>query len=328
MNAPSAPLFGDLPVWNALLAWFGAPRPLGSSQILLGLSSEPAPAGSPAFALQTSHGPMAARLVHFPLAAVAGVQLTLEQLDQLPPPLGQIIRDELSAMLTAMLPAGLRACLIGIEQGDAPLDPDVETLGLLVQSPGWPEAARLELRAARSTICGLARAMSLSGPFEQLPNALAEVIPVRLQQRLRGPRVTLSRVRALEPGDLLLIAAGTARLVAPHLRITLASSEQGWTVSEIDPTPEGSAGLVAEAPIAASLEDLPVTVSFALDHRTMTLAELQQLRPGTLMALSSAAPGIEVDVLANGARIGSGHVIEIDGQPAVRLTTLFGQTRD
>ena len=71
-----------------------------------------------------------------------------------------------------------------------------------------------------------------------------------------------------------------------------------------------------------------MSLAFVIGTQTLTLRDLQSLRPGTTLPFAPVTPsvGIEVQVLANGRAIGAGNIVDIDGRHAVRLSRLFDQS--
>jgi flagellar motor switch/type III secretory pathway protein FliN len=126
----------------------------------------------------------------------------------------------------------------------------------------------------------------------------------------------------------VLPAAGDLRLFAPGMVAALVRVGAEWTVKEIavtdgpdlpHPQPDGTP--------AMGSGDIPVHLSFEIETRRATIAEVQALHPGAVLSMpvSATGPGLAVRVLANGRESGAGTLIEVDGQQAVRLVTLFGQ---
>lgn len=73
---------------------------------------------------------------------------------------------------------------------------------------------------------------------------------------------------------------------------------------------------------AASFDAIPVRLSFDLGDITLTLAELRALQPGQAIRLGHPVAGA-VRIRANGALIGEGELIEIDGHLGVCVRQLF-----
>jgi type III secretion protein Q len=71
-----------------------------------------------------------------------------------------------------------------------------------------------------------------------------------------------------------------------------------------------------------TLDKIPVHVTFDLGERRLTLAELKALQPGQVLDLGRplTAP---VNVRANGALVGRGELVEIDGALGVAIVELM-----
>lgn len=100
-----------------------------------------------------------------------------------------------------------------------------------------------------------------------------------------------------------------ARIAAPFLTVV-----QPWTHAMPD----------LENPLseAASFDAIPVRLSFDLGEVTLTLAELRALQPGQAIRLGHPIAGA-VRIRANGALIGEGELLAIDGQLGVSVGQLF-----
>ena len=80
---------------------------------------------------------------------------------------------------------------------------------------------------------------------------------------------------------------------------------------------------VGDVPIA--IDHIPVQLTFDVGERSLTLAELKSLQPGQALDLGRplTAP---VNIRVNGALIGIGSLIEIDGNLGVTITALAEKT--
>lgn len=76
---------------------------------------------------------------------------------------------------------------------------------------------------------------------------------------------------------------------------------------------------------AASFDAIPVRLSFDLGAISMTLSELRALQPGQAIPLGHPVAGA-VRIRANGALIGEGELVEIDGQLGICVSQLFAAT--
>jgi len=70
------------------------------------------------------------------------------------------------------------------------------------------------------------------------------------------------------------------------------------------------------------LDDIPVKLLFELGRMELSLAEIRQLAPGALLSLQRPLED-SVDILANGRRIGRGHLVQIGDSLGIRITRLF-----
>ncbi len=70
-----------------------------------------------------------------------------------------------------------------------------------------------------------------------------------------------------------------------------------------------------------SLDTLPVTVRFELEQRMLTVAEIRALRSGYTFALSKNLDEA-VNLVANGKKIASGKIVDINGMLGVQLMSI------
>lgn len=73
---------------------------------------------------------------------------------------------------------------------------------------------------------------------------------------------------------------------------------------------------------AAGFDAIPVRLSFDLGEISLTLAELRALQPGQAIRLGRPLAGA-VRIRANGALVGEGELVEIDGLLGVSVSQLF-----
>lgn len=69
----------------------------------------------------------------------------------------------------------------------------------------------------------------------------------------------------------------------------------------------------------APLADVPIEVDVQLDRRMMTVREILQLGPESILQLERSA-GENVDVIASGVLLGCGEVVVVENTVAVRIT--------
>lgn len=156
-------------------------------------------------------------------------------------------------------------------------------------------------------------------------------LPVRLQLCIGQTRLDLNQMSRLRPGGLVFMAhshqgdgdqvlllarTGTRQYLSATARIDgqqllIVSAPMNTTT----PTPEDTDDT------DLSLEQMPVDLSFDLGHKTITLKELRQLGEGQALPLDRPiAQG--VTIRANGAVIGQGQLLDIDGRLGVLISHL------
>lgn len=164
--------------------------------------------------------------------------------------------------------------------------------------------------------------------LEQAPLAPAVVDDLQLAVscRLGSTRLAAAELRRLRPADLVVLerhALGEetvemvvgGRLAFPA-RITQSRAvvSGGARRPMADDTDRGDT--------AADMDSVPVTLVFELGRTQLALGELRSLAAGYSFDLGKdlRAP---VDILANGQKIGSGELIQIDERIGVRVNRLF-----
>jgi len=185
---------------------------------------------------------------------------------------------------------------------------------------------------------GLLLVAGLVGKRPPLPGPLDDSAPaVGLHAELGFTRLPASDVAALAPGDVVLMDACFASadralwlsadgVHGVHVHCPAPASEaapprltviQPWTAT-MPASPEASAA-PAET---ATLDSVPVRLSFDLGEVSLTLAQLRALQPGQTVDLGHPLAGA-VRIRANGALVGEGDLVEIDGQIGVSVRHLL-----
>lgn len=157
-------------------------------------------------------------------------------------------------------------------------------------------------------------------------------LPAFELKKLR-PRDTvfIDHYRVMPEGDLWLVAGTQGLCVRP-----LADSycvTQGWTslMNEIPEFPEDhhetEESFDDDSPETESaptfdVDAVPVRLTFCLGERQLTLGELRSLQPGETFDLARPLTSGPVIVRANGAWLGTGDLVDIDGRIGVTLRTL------
>lgn len=195
-------------------------------------------------------------------------------------------------------------------------------------------------------MAGLASALPpQTGPWN------ADALPLRLHLDIGYASVLVEELQQLGLGDVLpmersLVTADRVLwLQAPGaggLHVHLPAAPAGSTADEASADSAPSAQPVPQAPFltvvqpwnpampppedptaeAAGFDAIPVRLSFDLGEISLTLAELRALQPGQPIRLEHPLASA-VRIRANGALIGEGELVEIDGHLGVSICRLF-----
>lgn len=249
-----------------------------------------------------------------------------------------------AAVLEEALDAAL-AALSGLQRGAARL----ESLSRADGDTGGPQRFGLRLAQGDAVVHGALATdtlglMLMAGLLAQRPvqaNALDEDrLPVPLFATLGTARLSVDELDSLRPGDAVLLertwldADGSLWLLAGdigvrarwndgRLDVTQTATPIGLAMPEpeaetaLAPSPAGEHA--AETP--PDWQSLPVRLSFDLGERSLTLGEIKALQVGQSLELSRPLDQA-VHIRANGALIGSGELVEIDGRLAVSIASL------
>lgn len=198
---------------------------------------------------------------------------------------------------------------------------------LLAECSGHVVRGRLATNAL-----GLMMAAGLASALPATRNTIAhDDLPVRLAMQIGQTLLTADDLATLALGDAVLIERvfltdrGEFWLGRNGWGLRVQWSPDGLTVS----SPFTSEGVIMPADDTMALPDeeplalnqLPIQVTFDLGEQTLTLGELRSLQVGQCLELGRALPSV-VSLRVNGALIGTGELIEIDGRLGVTLNTL------
>ena len=70
--------------------------------------------------------------------------------------------------------------------------------------------------------------------------------------------------------------------------------------------------------------DIPIDVEVELDRKPMTLGEILDLNPGSIVKLTRSA-GENLDLLISGTLVGYGEIVIIEDIMGVRITGFWGE---
>ena len=221
-----------------------------------------------------------------------------------------------------------------------------------------PHVFALQLDAVQGTqsIAGLLHADSLglllmAGLAAGLPPRAqawdSDALPLALHLDIGYATLSVDELQQLGPGDVvpmersLVTAERVLWLQAPGaggLHVHLPSAPARPIDGAAAPAPEASAAApfltvvqpwapamsFPEQPLteAAGFDSIPVRLSFDLGEISLTLAELRALQPGQAIRLEHPLASA-VRIRANGALIGEGELVEIDGLLGVSVQQLF-----
>jgi type III secretion protein Q len=158
-------------------------------------------------------------------------------------------------------------------------------------------------------------------------------LPVPLQLCIGQSLVPVQQLAQLRQGGLVIMSESFMQ-DGPGLQLRAASGHrQHWCLSARIDGPQLqllSAATIMNTPHNApsdnddaigSLDDMPVLLSFDLGHKTVSLAQLRQLGEGQALPLDRPVQS-GVTIRANGAVIGQGQLVDIDGQLGVLVSQL------
>lgn len=232
--------------------------------------------------------------------------------------------------------------LVSLLPGSSPQHVRVEKWGPRSEAQTQlPHACLIELRASAVTL----RAQLATSPqgLLYLADMASSCVPERNHLDLSALPVTLAAVIGmtwlsledlvqLRPRDTILF---DVRILQEDGVLWLGQGDMGFRVSRqgkdltvmeefmeqewIAPPGEEPAG--AGAALGA-LDQLPLRVVFDLGELSMTLEQLKSLQVGQPLALSRPLASA-VNLRVNGALIGTGELVEIEGELGVTITSLF-----
>ncbi len=241
------------------------------------------------------------------------------------------LRDQLAALEHKLRCRLAIAAVCPEHHAPAGADPSVLTLMITVEGLGrsW-----CELRLA----CGAAN--KLVALFDQCAatQQRADDLPVTVCVRVAAATFSVGEISRLSPGDIVLVEQccrqthAAVAVIAEHLVAPIELTAAGGQFVTAPMPGRGSAWEWSMETMAGKpsgdgeqngvLDDLPVKLVFELGRVDLSLREIRQLAPGAVVALARPLED-SVDVVANGRRIGRGHLIQIGDSLGVRLARLF-----
>lgn len=182
---------------------------------------------------------------------------------------------------------------------------------------------------------GLLLVAGLVGKRPPLPGPLDDSVPVALHAEVGFTRLPASDATALAPGDVVLMdaffaTADRALWLSPNgahgVHVQWPAPADAATPPRLTVIQPWTATMPASPDTSpaetAALDSVPVRLSFDLGEVSLTLAQLRALQPGQTVDLGHPLAGA-VRIRANGALVGEGDLVEIDGQIGVSVRHLF-----
>lgn len=189
-------------------------------------------------------------------------------------------------------------------------------------------------------VCGFAqvsdfatpKALICTGPFDlylealprlfHAPSPLDPTLPVDVQWLLGKVVLPASAIAGLSRGDVLrlppetgVLSSGATPLFSFHFY------GDYLMLDELQPPHDDTSHYDGESelpPVASTaLEDLPVTVTFVLSKRTMSVGDIAALQQGMTIPLAHFTP--QVDLVAGGARLAQGELVRIGESYGVEI---------
>ncbi|MFY3197166.1 type III secretion system cytoplasmic ring protein SctQ [Achromobacter xylosoxidans] len=250
---------------------------------------------------------------------------------ELPPALVSAAIETLLAEVVAALGETSPGGPLRVVARDAPAAALAHAWTLAARHPASGETIYATLAADG---LGLMLLAGLIGRAAPAANEIdADAVPVRIAACLGWTELDAAQLRSLAPRDTVFL---DHCLVSPEgelwlgagaqgLRVRRQDSSylvtQGWT-SLMTETPQSPQDADAGAQTPLDIDAIPVRLTFELGERLITLGELRQLQPGETFDLARPLAEGPVLVRANGALVGSGELVEIDGRIGVTLHRL------
>jgi len=166
----------------------------------------------------------------------------------------------------------------------------------------------------------------------------ADDLPVAMRAELGFSRVPADQLAQVGRGDVLIVEHAWVHqdqslwLGHGELGIRVRWEDRRLVVTQtLTPTDLAMTPPNDDAPAGDPLTPLaqvPVRLTFDLGERTLSLGELRQLQVGQVLELSRPLSQT-VHIRANGALIGTGDLVEIDGRLGVAVASIAppqGQT--
>lgn len=180
-----------------------------------------------------------------------------------------------------------------------------------------------------------------SQPAPQHESRLIDVIPLSLKLFLGQSKISVSLLKQIKPGDILLIQAmlntvsidnqviGSYKIENEEIMIDLHNLDLNDSASDDKDELQLADEQVIEVednviPGISCKNSIPIKLAFILDRQKIKLSELDALSEGQTLTISeSCYKAIEIE--ANGMPIAKGEIVIIDDNMAVEIKTVYGE---
>jgi len=155
--------------------------------------------------------------------------------------------------------------------------------------------------------------------------AWADTVAIPVRFEAGSTVLDRQELAGLEPGDLVLLddcwLAGGEMTVAAGAGLAFRARLEERTLTVTQPLGPVMAEPANTPAAGDAAERVPVRLTFDLGERSMTVAELRELKPGYTFDLGRDLRRA-VAIRAQGQLIGEGELVEIDGTLGVAITSL------
>lgn len=322
-----------LEFWNAAVSHSDRTIPIENSAATLSFRvvKGPPPDRS-GYRIETSCG--TGLLLHFvevPFSEWFGVDLHYPDIEKLSPGLRDAIDQGLLDFIRQQLPEELPSTIRSVSRRNSPdLFRDIDRRSLSWLEVDFCGAGAAPIKCSVGLHPG--QLISVIGGAEigrhGVRRQLASRIDCRLSYSIGSVQLSAGTVSELAPGDLVVLDANASDSVlfvtGAAGRFVFNKSDENWICerTRMDSGLESSA--LEELPQTTQAGPIPVTLDFDIGHLNMTVSELQNWQPGTIVALDppQLSEDIEVKIRANGHLLGVGDLVRIDDRIAVRISDI------
>ena len=339
---------GPNAVWNALISQCGTSIPLAGKGVTAVIEPTSSPQHTRVAVLIQAAGLRAVVIFDsFPFAALFEANLEADDLDRLPVALRDVLIEGMLSTFWSQIPQNRLPCyaILGIgdwQESAAEAGSALDWLTISIQGMA-PQAGRLRIGCVAVDV---ARAIA-GGQIST--RAAWDGLRVKLTAeafftlgRLTAP---LAKLRALAPGDVVVLAASNRNLAKLRLRHELHEfrlADEEWTYAGLsrlqprrretelreeqdmsnDPADDDEKSGELNAP---NVSALMLDLDFDLGAIQLPLAEIEGWQVGSVVDFDPpiATDGVEVIMRINGQAIARGDLISIDDRLAVRVTRLL-----